>query len=1251
MKFTKCTLALCVSTAILSGALQAKTESNSAFGIEQAQTRATYTFSLAHTEKAAGQLSAQEVLGQQAQLLKQIQAIDPQAHLLGNTHLLANTVTVEVQQDKLAKIRELDTIAQIFHGEQLFSEQASIAQARSRIASQDAGSLSEQEIELMSPYTGKETAGTGVSVAIISTGIDYTLPIFGGSGVYGEDNDPETPPPAGSYLEALENGAIEYAGFPTEVVAGGWDFVSENYGNDANPIDQNLDYESWNGWVYPTGTGTEIASIVHQLAPGAKLHAYKVYNVMEKNGRVSASGPSLNSIVSAFEHAMDPNQDGDTSDHLDIALIDAAGAGAFFDIDGNASLSLLQMLIERVSAQGMTVVTHAGNLGQYSLFGDAEAKHRNWISSEGSATSAITVGAVNHGEDGESKVIPDWAPMGPVRGSQALKPEIVTFTDNQPVAKISNSDETAAKLGSRSGALTGAARIAAAAAVIKSQHPGFGPAEIKALLANTADISSILESDGVTPAELYAMGHGLENLSSAVASPIVAWETSSNQPYVQFGMHEVAQSKTLHKRITLRNLSDTAQTYQLTYKMTGDKAAHEALTLSLPESVNIPAHSSVILPLTLTIAGDKLPQWPLMGTGDHVDVNLKATELNGYISLSADDQPEINLGWMVKARSNTSITKKPNAIEYPSYLGYNPDLGETEWEHLNWGRELYPDTEHGSLNYQGYVASFVNESNTPTTYQAYPLLLQNPTLPEKLQGLKGHMIKAVGGAVYDDAQCSLTGKKLNIAVSLFQPADVALPNFFERGPRLFTYDLFYEATVKENGWDKSFEGAYIYEDAQKVNQPFVALNDKGQPTTYVIDLNQPYDYTNPTGRYKESSLPTFFANNGRNIVSQVCLEDMFHHELDSVEDFDQNFGFHIETDRHTGKAQYEPITQFNPIKGGSYTTEESCYLDWFSGEEVCSETVFDRSLKIGFTGKADDQVVGELDFQQTYTAQAGEEVYITSVGTSELGGFGQIPEPKGFMVVSLNDDFMQIGYNALLDDDGSVIAKAKAGQVFSVEENAGLGTVVGEIALDTQGFFTSGSSEYTAFELHITNTLVGTPFAINQETLELYVANPEALDFENTREFEVRVTPQRGNSIGETETLTVTLLDTNDVAPELNQAVAASLKVPALSFASGNSASFNLDVNGLFTDMEGNSLSYRVEGSSFAALSISGTQVTGQVDSEGSHPLTIIASDGEHEVSHTLQIEASQAPESDDGGALGWLSLLLGLTAMVRRRH
>ena len=103
------------------------------------------------------------------------------------------------------------------------------------------------------------------------------------------------------------------------------------------------------------------------------------------------------------------------------------------------------------------------------------------------------------------------------------------------------------------------------------------------------------------------------------------------------------------------------------------------------------------------------------------------------------------------------------------------------------------------------------------------------------------------------------------------------------------------------------------------------------------------------------------------------------------------------------------------------------------------------------------------------------------------------------------------------------------------------------------------------------------------------------------------------------------------------------------TFKSGETASFNLDIAGLFNDIEGNSLSYELEGSSFSALSISGTEISGQVDSEGSHTLTIIASDGVYQVTHTIEVDASFEPESD-GGALGWLSLLLGTLALTRRR-
>ena len=73
-------------------------------------------------------------------------------------------------------------------------------------------------------------------------------------------------------------------------------------------------------------------------------------------------------------------------------------------------------------------------------------------------------------------------------------------------------------------------------------------------------------------------------------------------------------------------------------------------------------------------------------------------------------------------------------------------------------------------------------------------------------------------------------------------------------------------------------------------------------------------------------------------------------------------------------------------------------------------------------------------------------------------------------------------------------------------------------------------------------------------------------------------------------------------------------------------------------------------GSGFSALSITGTEVSGQLDTEGSHQLTVTASDGEHEVSHSLMVESSFEPESDSGGSLGMFSLLFaGLVAFRRR--
>ncbi len=1272
--FKKNVLAVCIASAVISTATmgsaiaQNTTEFKSSFsGNTQDVTQyiiylndqpAINNFNLG---KQNYLVEKNKVIAAQQALFAQVLALDPMAKLINSSSLLANFITVSVTDEYTDKLSSLPGVASVNK-----ANTRQIVKTLSKVSNTTvlSDTNSEEQVQALEPYNNDANAGGGVDIAIISTGVDYTLEFFGGSGEYGDDGDPETPPMVGSYLDALENGplspsipAIEddpstpedesqegvdgFDGFPTNVIVGGYDFAGENYGEDGNPIDQNYNFTSWNGWEYPTGMGTEIASIIHQLAPGAKLHAYKISNLQPSAWDANSFDyimPDPARVIKALEHALDPNQDGDTSDHLDIALIDAGGSAAFsspFGQGGVGSSSASQLIIERASALGLTIVTHAGDLAKYSLVGDAEQKLRNWISNEGGATSAITVGSVVTSADSDDILVADWSPIGPVRGSKELKPEIVSYANDVPVAKISNPDENANKMGSRTDALSAAARIAAAAAVVKSSNPGLGSIEIKALLANTASVEGILEKEGGSAAELLLVGHGIENVEAAVNSPIAIWEKSSYQPYIQFGAHEVSQQKRVFKTLTLRNFSNSAQTYTASYKTNGEKAGYDALNISFPETVSVPANMSVNVLVEITIDGTKLPEWPLQSTPDYTDENLKATELNGYITFASAGLPDLNLGWMVSARNETTIDKQVITTEYPQYKGFNTETGETEWDSMDWANTAYPVNEWGYPGYIAHTSTFINDSLTPTTFEAYPILIHNPNEPVGKENVSGHKIKAVGGGIYDDARCDITGKKMSIAVNLFQPADVALANYMDKiGPPIFYYDLHHEQVVLDFGWNESFGGAAFLDDSQQINQPFVQLNAKGQPATYYIDYNKTFDYTNPNGRYTESKLPVRFTNDGTNIVSEMCIEEFFHHELDSVEDFDQNLGFHIETDRDAGIEKYQPLTQFNPLKGGYYSNSYQCTISMFG--EVCGDILVDRSTRIGFAKLAEDQSINDADFQHTITAQPGEKITIAAARNGELNN-----NNHEFMVLSSSDNFFQLGTVGFIDYDGSVLADVRAGQSFTLNEDALADTVVGLIKLDTNGFFAGGDQDWQSHDLHIVNSLPGSPFAINQDTHELYVSNPDALDFENQSMYQVQVMTQQGNTLGNPRLISVYLNNVNDIAPVV---VADTLNAIGTieMIIDKNGENFSLDFSGLFAESEGNALTYSVEADGITSLAISDTQVSGMVSEAGEYQIMITASDGLHQVTAMVPVSATKK-SSSSSGSFGFLSLLAGL--------
>ena len=158
----------------------------------------------------------------------------------------------------------------------------------------------------------------------------------------------------------MENAVNAFDGFPTDVVVAGMDLNSESGGLDPNPIDQNVYFiRDRDGSTHNTGHGTRLASVVHALAPGASIAAYKTSNVSDPYGSGYSLSPETSStFMMALEYALDPNQDGSFDDRADIIVVDAVGGNAFYAPSDSAISSPVveAHAIEMASALGSLVV-------------------------------------------------------------------------------------------------------------------------------------------------------------------------------------------------------------------------------------------------------------------------------------------------------------------------------------------------------------------------------------------------------------------------------------------------------------------------------------------------------------------------------------------------------------------------------------------------------------------------------------------------------------------------------------------------------------------------------------------------------------------------------------------------------------------------------------------------------------------------------------------------------------------------------
>jgi subtilisin family serine protease len=478
------------------------------------------------------------------------------------------------------------------------------------------------------------TTGTGTTIGVIDTGVDYTHADFGGPGT------------AQDYTDALA-ADTQTPDYPDpDKVSGGYDFAGDDYDAtqgsghqtpvpDDNPLDCNghgshvagtaaglgvdNDGDTYTG-PYDTSIAGGAFRIRPGVAPGATIVPLKIFGC-DQNATTDL-------VSQALDWAADPNGDGDPADHLDVVNL-SLGSDYTSPQDPDA------VAAGNAAELGIVVVAAAGNGGDVYDAGG----------SPGNAPDVLSVAAAD-----STDTIASFSSRG-VRGAGNTKPDITA-----PGVAITSVAFGTGSFGiGEEGTSMATPHVSGSAALVRQRYPAWTVDQVKAALMDTA--SGGVKATSTLVAPPMRAGSGLVQVNQALSTSILAY--SADDPAavsLSFGTVPVTTSTlTVTRTITVQSLRNINTSYTTAFQAASLPAG---VSITLAGSViGLPPGASVSLPVTLTIDPTKLkltadPTKTMTGSG----LDDWIAEASGWVVLTPRDGKGVPLRVSVYAAPRRAST-------------------------------------------------------------------------------------------------------------------------------------------------------------------------------------------------------------------------------------------------------------------------------------------------------------------------------------------------------------------------------------------------------------------------------------------------------------------------------------------------------------------------------------------------------------------------------------------------------------------